>query len=105
MYDEEGFQVANPINRFAIGDRDALKFAPDGSLTIYIQHTNPGGDKEANGFPPPPAASSASPCVCTPQDTSARRPLEPPAVRRATDPLAHAPLANNTHASYHRRST
>lgn len=26
MYDEEGFQVANKLNRFAIGDRDALKF-------------------------------------------------------------------------------
>jgi hypothetical protein len=28
MYDAEGFQVANPINRFAIGDRDTLKVQP-----------------------------------------------------------------------------
>ena len=25
MYDADGFQVANPINRFAIGDRDAAR--------------------------------------------------------------------------------
>jgi hypothetical protein len=48
MYDAEGFQVANPINRFAIGDRDALKFNPDGSLELYIQHENPGSEKVSN---------------------------------------------------------
>lgn len=53
MYDAEGFQVANAINRFAIGDRDALKFGPDGSLDIYIQHDNPGPDKESNWLPAP----------------------------------------------------
>ena len=26
MYDAEGFQIANSLNRFAIGDRDALKY-------------------------------------------------------------------------------
>jgi hypothetical protein len=53
MYDAEGFQVANPINRFAIGDRDALKFNQDGSLDLYIQHDNPGSEKEANWLPSP----------------------------------------------------
>jgi len=53
MYDEEGFQVANPLNRFALGDRDDLKFNPDGSLDIYIQHASPGKDKEANWLPSP----------------------------------------------------
>ena len=53
MYDAEGFQVANPINRFAIGDRDALKYNPDGSLTLYIQNENPGKEKEANWLPSP----------------------------------------------------
>ena len=53
MYDGEGFQVANPLNRFAIGDRDALKFNADGSLDIYIQHDSPGADKESNWLPAP----------------------------------------------------
>ncbi len=53
MYDAEGFQVANPINRFAIGDRDPLKFNSDGSLDIYIQHEHPGAEKEANWLPAP----------------------------------------------------
>ena len=45
--------VANDINRFAIGDRDALKFNADGSLDIYIQNKNPGTDKESNWLPAP----------------------------------------------------
>jgi hypothetical protein len=53
MYDEEGFQVANPINRFAIGDRDDLKYNADGSLDLYLQHDNPGPDKESNWLPSP----------------------------------------------------
>jgi hypothetical protein len=53
MYDAEGFQVANAINRFAIGDRDKLKFNADGSLDLYIQHADPGGDKTANWLPAP----------------------------------------------------
>ena len=53
MYDAEGFQAANPLNRFAIGDRDALKFNPDGSLDLYIQNENPGPDKESNWLPAP----------------------------------------------------
>jgi len=53
MYDEQGFQVANPISRFAIGDRDKLKFNEDGSLDIYIQPESPGADKESNWLPSP----------------------------------------------------
>ena len=53
MYDYEGFQVANSINRFAIGDRDELKYNADGSLDLYIQHESPGADKESNWLPSP----------------------------------------------------
>lgn len=53
MYDSDGFQAANEIDRFAIGDRDALRFNADGSLDIYMQHENPGGDKVANWLPAP----------------------------------------------------
>lgn len=53
MYDAEGFQIANPLNRFAIGDRDALKFHPDGSLDLYVQHESPGPELESNWLPAP----------------------------------------------------
>jgi len=53
MYDADGFQVANSLNRFAIGDRDDLKYNPDGSLDLYIQHDSPGDDKESNWLPAP----------------------------------------------------
>jgi hypothetical protein len=57
MYDEAGFQVANPINRFAIGDRDDLKFNPDGSLDLYLQNQNPGADRQSNWLPSPAAGT------------------------------------------------
>ena len=53
MYDADGFQVANPINRFAIGDRDKLKFNDDGSLDIFIQAESPGKETESNWLPAP----------------------------------------------------
>src|SRR5262249_30434236 len=53
MYNSRQFFVANPINRYAIGDRDKLKFNDDGSLTLYIQRESPGSDKESNWLPAP----------------------------------------------------
>ncbi len=50
-YDKDGYFIANPINRYAIGDRDRLKFNLDGSLDLYIQSTNPGPDRESNWLP------------------------------------------------------
>lgn len=53
MYDQQGFQAANPLNRFAIGDRDKLKFNDDGSLDLYLQNESPGADKVSNWLPAP----------------------------------------------------
>lgn len=42
MYNSAYFLSANPINRYAIGDRTSgLHFARDGSLTLYLQHAAP----------------------------------------------------------------
>jgi hypothetical protein len=51
MYGSDELLVANPINRFAIGDRDSLKYNKDGSLDIYIQNERPSKDKESNWLP------------------------------------------------------
>lgn len=53
MYDNDGFQVANSINRFALGDRDKLKFNDDGSLDLFIQAESPGKERESNWLPAP----------------------------------------------------
>ncbi|MEW6659250.1 MAG: DUF1254 domain-containing protein [Thermodesulfobacteriota bacterium] len=53
MYNSKQAFVPNPLDRYAIGDRDKLKFNPDGSLDLYLQHESPGKDKEANWLPAP----------------------------------------------------
>lgn len=53
MYDEDYFFVANPLNRYSISARQALKSNPDGSTTLYIQKDSPGADKESNWLPSP----------------------------------------------------
>lgn len=53
MYGADQFLVDNPINRYAIGDRDPLAYNADGSLDIYIQKDSPGKDKESNWLPTP----------------------------------------------------
>ena len=53
LYDPEGFQVANPLNRFAVSSWMPFKYNPDGSLDLYFQNESPGNDKEANWLPAP----------------------------------------------------
>lgn len=52
MYDAEGYQVANALDRFAIGDRDPLEYDADGSLDILVQHARPQA-RESNWLPAP----------------------------------------------------
>jgi len=53
LYDPEGFQVGNALNRFAVSSWMPFKTNADGSLDIYFQHENPGKDLEANWLPAP----------------------------------------------------
>jgi hypothetical protein len=53
LYDKDGFPTANSLKRYAIGDRDDLKYNADGSLDIYFQNDSPGKDKESNWLPAP----------------------------------------------------
>jgi hypothetical protein len=45
--------VANPINRYSLGDRSGMKPDADGGLTIYVQKDSPGPGKESNWLPAP----------------------------------------------------
>ncbi|ARN82916.1 DUF1254 domain-containing protein [Methylocystis bryophila] len=51
LYGEDGFFVANPINRFAISSWMPLKKNADGSVDVYVQRASPGKDKESNWLP------------------------------------------------------
>lgn len=84
MYDEQGFQSANAINRFAIGDRDDLKFNADGSLDLYIQHENPGAEKQSNWLPSPAGGTlGITMRLYAPKPEALDGRWSPPAVRKA----------------------
>jgi hypothetical protein len=53
LYDSDGFQVGNVLNRFAVSSWMPFKHAADGSLDIYFQNESPGKDLENNWLPAP----------------------------------------------------
>jgi hypothetical protein len=53
LYDNDGFQVGNALNRFAVSSWMPFKYNADGSLDLYFQNESPGADKEANWLPAP----------------------------------------------------
>lgn len=82
MYDAEGFQVSNELNRFAIGDRDPLRYNADGSLDIYMQHANPGADRVANWLPAPVGQLGVTMRLYAPAPSVVAGQWSPPPVRR-----------------------
>jgi hypothetical protein len=83
MYDAEGYQVANELDRFAIGDRDQLTYSSDGSLDILIQHTNPGSEREANWLPAPVGPLGITMRLYAPRPEILDGRWTPPPVRKA----------------------
>lgn len=82
MYDAQGYQSANELNRFAIGDRDDLTFNPDGSLDLFLQHGNPGAEKVANWLPAPLGALGVTMRLYAPRREILDGKWHPPAIRR-----------------------
>jgi hypothetical protein len=83
MYDAEGFQVANELNRFAIGDRDPLRYNADGSLDLYLRHTNPGPELESNWLPAPLGPLGITLRLYGPKREVLDGTWDPPAVRKS----------------------
>jgi hypothetical protein len=52
-YDGQGMPVANPLNRYALGDRDPLRYNADGSLDVIFSHDPPPPEDQANWLPVP----------------------------------------------------
>ena len=85
IYDADGFPVANPLDRYAIGDRDAVMYNSDGSLDIYIQPESPSSDKEANWLPSPKSgALNITMRLYAPRAEAIDGRWTPPAIRRVT---------------------
>ncbi|MDW4573015.1 DUF1254 domain-containing protein [Microbacterium sp. M3] len=55
LYDNDGFIVANEIDRYAINDRTDLHYNADGSLDLYIQAERPADPAHAQNWLPTPA--------------------------------------------------
>jgi hypothetical protein len=82
LYDKDGFQAPNVLNRFALGDRDKVKFNTDGSLDIYIQNEAPDPDKEANWLPAPTGEFNLAMRLYSPRREVLDGTWTPPPVRK-----------------------
>jgi hypothetical protein len=82
LYDDEGFQVANPLNRFNLSSWMPVKYNADGSLDLYFQNASPGADKEANWLPAPKGAFNLLMRLYAPRSEALTGKWNPPPVTR-----------------------
>jgi hypothetical protein len=86
LYDSQGFQVPNPLNRFNVASWMPLKYNSDGSLDLYFQNANPGVDKEANWLPAPKGAFNLLMRLYAPKSEALTGLWNPPPVTRVGPP-------------------
>ena len=83
LYTEKEFQYfPNPLKRYALGDRDQLKYNADGSLDIYVQKEKPDAGKESNWLPAPPDGFWLVMRIYNPAPEVLNGEWAPPAVQR-----------------------
>jgi len=82
LYDSEGFQVPNALNRFNLSSWMPLKYNMDGSLDLYFQNESPGVDKEANWLPAPKGAFNLLLRLYAPKSEALTGKWNPPVVTR-----------------------
>lgn len=85
LYDQEGYQVANKLNRFALSSWIPLKYNSDGSLDLYFQNISPGADKEGNWLPAPAGSFNLTMRLYAPKDSVLLGKWKPPYVKRITE--------------------
>jgi hypothetical protein len=78
------FLVANPINRYALGNlAPQPRPDPDGSITIYLQRNAPPPERRANWLPAPNGKFFAILRVYGPSQDEISRLWKPPPLKRA----------------------
>ena len=82
LYDVEGFQVPNSLNRFAVSSWMPFKYNADGSLELYFQNENPGANKESNWLPAPKAPFNLTMRIYSPKSEALTGKWNPPPVTR-----------------------
>ena len=84
LYDGQGFQVANAINRFAVSSWMPFQYNPDGSLDLYFQNSSPGKDKEWNWLPAPEGPFNLTMRLYAPKPDALTGKWNPPAIKKAS---------------------
>ena len=82
IYNDRHYFAENPIDRYAIGDRDPLRFNDDGSLDLWLQHETPGAERESNWLPAPAGAFSLILRIYWPSPEALAGKWLPPAIER-----------------------
>lgn len=86
LYDSEGFQVGNVLNRFAVSSYMPFKTNADGSLDLFFQYESPGKDKEANWLPSPKGAFNLTMRLYGPKSDALTGKWNPPPVTKSHVP-------------------
>jgi hypothetical protein len=85
LYDPQGFQVANSLNRFAVSSWMRFKYNADGSLDLYFQNESPGKDKETNWLPAPKGPFNLTMRLYSPKSEALTGKWNPPPVAKMQD--------------------
>src|SRR5262249_12515391 len=86
LYDSDGFQVANPLNRFAVSSWMPFSYNADGSLDLYFQSESPGRDREVNWLPGPKGPFNLTMRIYAPKPDALTGRWNPPPVVRDQGP-------------------
>jgi hypothetical protein len=82
LYDSDGFQAGNLLNRFAVSSWMPFVYNADGSLDLYFQNDSPGKDKEANWLPAPKAPFNLTMRLYSPESDALTGKWNPPPVKK-----------------------
>jgi hypothetical protein len=80
LYDAQGYQVANPLNRFALSSWMPFLYNADGSLDLYIQNASPGEAEAANSLPAPKGTFNLTMRLYAPKSAAPTGRWNPPPV-------------------------